>query len=119
MKTNTTTATYTDVSELCSAIQHIEQRDLRRVIAPFGGRYNFDKQPLNIDAVQFVEFYHQSDGPVSGQIQEVVTEDDNIIVRFTDYPDEKFQAKDIYPGHLSGVTAKIIEIETKKQLCSC
>lgn len=100
---------YTDVSELCKAVQNIEMRDLRRVVNKMGGSFDFTSLPENVDGVHYVEFYNEEDGPTSSPIVKVKVEDDKVYLMFRDYPGW-FPSDCAFPGHLCGVTHAIIEI---------
>lgn len=93
----------TDVSELCSAIKNIEKKDLKRVVARFGGKYTFP-----VDARPILELW--SNGPTSAKVAGVRVKDDSVLL---DTPElgAEIDSCMAYPGYLSAVTNKIVELE--------
>ena len=93
----------TDVSELCSAIKNIEKKDLKRVVMRFGGKYTFP-----VDARPILELW--SEGPTSAEVAGVRVEDDSVLLDIPELGAEVYSSM-AYPGFLSAVTQKIVELE--------
>lgn len=95
----------TDVSELCSAIKNIEKKDLKRVVMRFGGKYTFP-----VDARPILELWSEGEGPTSAEVAGVRVKDDSVLL---DTPElgAEIDSCMAYPGYLSAVTNKIVELE--------
>ncbi len=99
----------TNVQELCSAIQHIEKNDLVRVLEKVGGKVTFP-----IDNTPHIELY--SNGPCSPGVAAVeVSEryDQKHVLLHCPELDAVIDSKYVYPGHLSMLTAHIIQTQKK------
>lgn len=97
---------YTNVTELCKAIQHIEENDLKRILKKKGGKISFPtgKEP-------YIECYTEIDGPASDMLEKVtLTKDNGITLHFASIGEQKPEA--VYPGHLSAISEAIIKMES-------
>lgn len=92
----------TNVSELCSAVQNIEKRDLARVLKKMGGAYIFPSSKE-----YYVECY--SNGPCSAPVMKVMLNGDNVKLSLGGDVGGVIDSVFVYPGHLSGITNAIIE----------
>lgn len=97
----------TNVSELCLAVQNIEKKDLARILKKMGGEYVF---PASQE--YYVECY--SSGPCSAPVVKVMLYGDNVKLSLGGEVGHVIDSVSVYPGHLSGLTNAIIEIEKSK-----
>ena len=93
---------YTNVTELCTAVQNIERKDLARILKRFNGQYDFNEQNGPV-----LELY--SNGPCSAEVQSVrITESGTIRIKLAQPVNGEVDSSYVYPGHLTALSDAIV-----------
>lgn len=105
----------TDVRELCSAIQNIERGDLIRIVEKVGKKSdNGTKTVYTLPTRNPVHLELYSNGPCSPAVAHVEVRrvyGEKRVYLFCPELDAEIDSAYVYPGHLSVMSNKILELE--------
>lgn len=97
-----------NLQPILDAVRNIERQELAAALKAHGGKYSFPEDGEHPG----IEFWDEFRGPKSGDVDAVsVLGDGTISIAITseDKYSYEIESDDVYPGHLSAITAALPE----------